>query len=63
MSLELKFGKELKEKKKINQTVKECNYTSTYFIKMLADYGARDTAKRLIAKDIQTGKQWVMFTF
>ena len=52
--LALQFEKELKNK--ILQAKKECRYNATRFNQMLAQYGGVNTAKRLIANGMITGK-------
>ncbi len=52
--LALQFEKELKNK--MLQAKKECRYNATRFNQMLAQYGGVDTAKRLIANGMITGK-------
>lgn len=58
--LELKFEYELRDK--VLRGKKECHYNATRFNQMLAKYGGVETAKRLIAMGISTGKPSEGFT-
>ncbi len=58
MSLEVEFAQAMEN---TGETAKEFGYVPNYFIRMLAEYGAVETARRLLANsDARTGlfKLW-----
>ena len=52
--LKRKFEEEIKDK--MYRAKKECKYNPSRFNQMLSNYGALETAKKLIATGQQTGK-------
>ena len=55
-----RFEEEIRDK--MRRAKKECRYNPTRFIQMLAQYGAVETAKKLIADALLTGKTSDGFT-